>query len=824
MSYIAKSVIFDLVDNWGDLYSIALRQIDFYLDGSKITNLPITDYLAYSTQTNSSYDAAQVFDTTLPLTGASQYNTWFVSGTGLDRISVVFNIPLEFDSIVVNNYMNGSYLDETIRGAKNVVINYSTDAITSIVYNATISNATLLYVGLFDEHVAADVEDPQILVLIPRKYVNSFEEPYGNAKKVNYIEELYRNAKRVNAIEEPTLLPAKIFNLFEESSILTWHLVNGIEELYALMNVNQKVYAEIYGLKMGTSYIEYYTDAFVPKLSMNEWYDDTYAPKVIISEEYHDSRLPTRLYNEQYVDVPRPLKLVSMRYGNKPIAKSNKDLLYSESTVNKKLYYENYGDSSTIAKRFDESYGNKPTPKRTNEELYGSGYVVRNAINQIWNNVTIAQVAIDQSYAIITGDKAVKAFPELYDLNVLDAVLKYYEERYYMVSDSSLIEDITAEVFVTPFNADDPLNVLAPDPVEVEILGIDINSGMDKYAILATLTLASEKDYINCPLLGHVECILNGYSFNLFIETKSRQTTNEGGTSYTVSLVSHTAKLDVPYSKTMVLSFTDGLYASVIVQQMADYESITVDWQLDIDWAIPSYAISANGETPLSVIKKIVNAVGAIVQTKPNGDMMIISQYPISPKDFETEEPSVFISVETDISSIDDAIEIKDGSNAFVITDQGTSGAEITLEEVEISDTQKIIRGFRVPFDDGPFDLETSGGDSISINKTLAAVTANIPVDFDDSDNPEEWEYVEFVDWVGTTSYPIYSVISWEWLSEDLGSFQLSENGTLTCTSKTGNSESLLGIKYVTKYWKWTVTGPESRHAQLYVPELAETT
>jgi len=283
--------------------------------------------------------------------------------------------------------------------------------------------------------------------------------------------------------------------------------------------------------------------------------------------------------------------------------------------------------------------------------------------------------------------------------------------------------------------------------------------------------------------------------------------------------------LDSPYSKTMVLSFNNGLYASEIVQQMADYKNIIVDWQLDVDWIIPSYAISANGETPLTVIKKIVNAVGGIVQTKPNGDMAIISQYPISPKDFEIEEPTVIFSSETDIISMEDSIEINDGTNAFVITDQGTSGAEIKLEEINISDTEKLVRGFRIPFADGPFDLVTSGGDFISINKTIGFITAVIPVDFNTSDNSEEWEYIEFIDWVGKTQYPIYevdgvSIIEWEWLSEDLGSFQISENGTLTCTSKIGKSESLLRIKYNTKYWEWVVTGPESRHAQLYVPEL----
>ena len=53
-----------------------------------------------------------------------------------------------------------------------------------------------------------------------------------------------------------------------------------------------------------------------------------------------------------------------------------------------------------------------------------------------------------------------------------------------------------------------------------------------------------------------------------------------------------------------------------------------------------------------------------------------------------------------------------------------------------------------------------------------------------------------------------------------MGSFQLSEDGTLTCTVQNDSlKESLLRIKYKTKYWKWTVKGPLEAYAQVYVPE-----
>ena len=722
---------------------------------------------------------------TITLTSANADSIYYtVDGSDPDNTDTLYSTPIPmFDgtlkAIGVSSTLDDSEIASETYTFSLVPVKFHQPKriISQGVYRRQVYTAPTTRFGMFEYTYIAPPADPY-----PTK---TFEEPYT----------IFERSVRFS-IEEPYPL-ANIIN-------------NPIEELYFISLPINNLFNEIYGLKLGISIVQYYSDTPILKVLINEYYNDTYFLKCKIIEEYWDVLNPKKIVNEPYSGVFSPGINISMYYGDKPVVLSDKILRYNEATKNSKIIEENYSDYPVKIKITEEEYNDKAVLKRRYIESYTSSIFSKKVISQIWNIFPSVMLEIEETYKIITGDSAIKDFSEIYDFYILNKVSKQYEERYYMVSNSSLIKNITANVFV--------------NGIFVDIIGINIDSGIDKYAILGSLTLASEADYINCPLLGEVECVLNDYSFKFFIENRGKQIANEG-TSYTVSMVSPTAKLDSPYSKTMVLSFNNGLYASEIVQQMADYKNIIVDWQLDVDWIIPSYAISANGETPLTVIKKIVNAVGGIVQTKPNGDMAIISQYPISPKDFEIEEPTVIFSSETDIISMEDSIEINDGTNAFVITDQGTSGAEIKLEEINISDTEKLVRGFRIPFADGPFDLVTSGGDFISINKTIGFITAVIPVDFNTSDNSEEWEYIEFIDWVGKTQYPIYevdgvSIIEWEWLSEDLGSFQISENGTLTCTSKIGKSESLLRIKYNTKYWEWVVTGPESRHAQLYVPEL----
>jgi len=161
--YSAKSVILDLADNWGGGL-LSLGAVLFYSEGALIS-IGAANSTTYATSELGSYIKEHVFDTSLPLTGAAQYNAWFASSvTTNQRIIIVFDTLINFDQIKIHNTSNGG--NNTDLGAKNVVVTISTDAITSTVYGSAISNSAEIFNGVFDEHVASDVEDPQTLTLI----------------------------------------------------------------------------------------------------------------------------------------------------------------------------------------------------------------------------------------------------------------------------------------------------------------------------------------------------------------------------------------------------------------------------------------------------------------------------------------------------------------------------------------------------------------------------------------------------------------------------------------------------------------------------------
>lgn len=165
-TYTAKSVILDIADNWAGT-DLGLRSVDFWFEGSKITILPTTDFVAYETSfVSASYVGKNVFDTSLSKVDTSVGTSWSAENNVVinQRLICVFNSEIIFDEIRVNNYHNSG--GHGGRGSKNVKINTSSDSITDTTYDAAISNSTLIYDGTFDEHSAVNAEDEQTLTLI----------------------------------------------------------------------------------------------------------------------------------------------------------------------------------------------------------------------------------------------------------------------------------------------------------------------------------------------------------------------------------------------------------------------------------------------------------------------------------------------------------------------------------------------------------------------------------------------------------------------------------------------------------------------------------
>jgi hypothetical protein len=547
-----------------------------------------------------------------------------------------------------------------------------------------------------------------------------------------------------------------------------------IEESYEDAPYLVKVFQELYGLKIATHFDESYiiTAGIDPKN-----FEETYGLKLgtLFTEYYDDKPLPTKAFIEQYFDADLSVKVFQEPY---------EDILY-------------------LSKIFQEKYDEVPYITKIFQEKYDEYYTTLKLYSESWDIPEATQKSFIETYGI-SGDTIVNQFNEIYPLESLNLVQKQMILPYYLVSGTVVQYTPTASLVV--------------NGKDINFVSVSVEMGLDKYCIIVDVQLPSAVDYENCESLASAVLTIDGTNYNLFVESKTKSA-SINGYEYAIECLSETAKLDSPYSDPIIKEYSTKVLASVVINEMAAIQGITVDNQL-IDWELYPLTFSIQEETPLEVIRRIVNVVGGIIQTKPDGTLLLISEYQVSPKDWTTSTPEGIFSLETNIVQISESPVVNPGYNAFIITNQGSDSKTITLREEDVNSTTKIIKGFQVPFDEAnPPTLETSGGPIVTIQREDYPIIEQIPVV---EDNEFEWEIVEFLEWTGKTSYPIYEIVEYEWIEEDLGDITFKEEGTLTVDSSLYDAESLLRIKYNTKYWKWTVTGVTDKHTQFFVPVETE--
>lgn len=153
----AKTVVFDITNNWGDGADLGVRRIEFKFETGLLTPA-CTAYGTY--RKNASYDYAFAFNTALSKTGDGLNVSWHTGGYNNNtRLLVVFDAVQTFDEIVLNNYHDSGV--ETDKGSKQVTITRTLSTYTNTAYGGTITGGVVLNATQWPQHAAADAADDQ---------------------------------------------------------------------------------------------------------------------------------------------------------------------------------------------------------------------------------------------------------------------------------------------------------------------------------------------------------------------------------------------------------------------------------------------------------------------------------------------------------------------------------------------------------------------------------------------------------------------------------------------------------------------------------------
>lgn len=181
--------------------------------------------------------------------------------------------------------------------------------------------------------------------------------------------------------------------------------------------------------------------------------------------------------------------------------------------------------------------------------------------------------------------------------------------------------------------------IRVPDGPEIDCDNATWSTDRDSWGWRWSATLSNDaslqllKPDSNGP--KEVECTVNGYTFGGIVESYKIER-SFGQSQYVVSGRSTSAQLAEPYAPKTSAVVTDALTARQICEAQLINTGWVIDWQI-VDWVIPANVCSWQTRDPIGVIRQIIGAVGALVQTDPHQKVLrIMSRYPVSPHKWQS--------------------------------------------------------------------------------------------------------------------------------------------------------------------------------------------
>lgn len=301
---------------------------------------------------------------------------------------------------------------------------------------------------------------------------------------------------------------------------------------------------------------------------------------------------------------------------------------------------------------------------------------------------------------------------------------------------------------------------------------------------MASVEVAELADFASIGIGQSITLALGLESFVFVVDGKtlSRQAVTQQRCE--LSAVSPLALLDTPFAATI------RYYQSLAVSARAAVQALIgpVTWDLP-DWVIAPGRLMIEGVTPLGAARNIVAAIGAIVESNPDGSVVCRRRHPVSIAQYA--QAAVAHSLfDMDVISASARIAPSRGFNRVTIANEDGDGGSASPQIEYVPDAgdanQGTVRAYLSAM--RPVVL-THTGHPATVIASLGSVSRS------------EVETVEFVQGLASTRLPVTSITSAVWQHTDLGA--VSANGQALVAATAGFS--LLRLTYTVTSLDWRV-------------------
>lgn len=444
-----------------------------------------------------------------------------------------------------------------------------------------------------------------------------------------------------------------------------------------------------------------------------------------------------------------------------------------------------YGDASKVIASLIQIYGAAPTPINTLEQRYGEAVQAIAALAQAYD-LRPGLIALLMQHYSIAGNQAAALLDQPYDLQDRDQVQAVLNQVWALAGESGRHADLAGQ------------GLVSAEGHSFYPAAISIEAEQDIHWMSCELQTGKQADVLALPREKTFTVAVAGTTFVFRVENQ-REVKRHGQVEYVVSGLSPAAWLDEPYADPVSGELT-GLASALAAELAGD---IILHWQT-VDWYIGPGIWFAADESPMALLHKLAAAVGAMVQSCPDGSLQVAAAYPEPVSQWVTSPVAATMLERLSWFDLSPVFEHRPGYNRFLISDQLTTAESLRLEEEAISETRKEIRGYQTPWE-GNFSLWHTGGSWVVIE----------PMGVEER---QVTEVVEVVAGTGQTRYPVYAKGPLQWLQTNLGTVTWAEDGRLKADVE---GESLLSITYTTRCLLWLVHNPRNEQLQL-VADLEE--
>ena len=326
---------------------------------------------------------------------------------------------------------------------------------------------------------------------------------------------------------------------------------------------------------------------------------------------------------------------------------------------------------------------------------------------------------------------------------------------------------------------------------------ITLTTDDDSYCWSLTINTYDEPTYLACAVNKLITFKGSG-SFpesTFVIDERKLVNTPSEGKSFQISARSITALLG-DLSRPLHITWTD-VMAHDVIHQLCALKGISVDSSGIPNWRIT--VLSADGLTPIAIIKKIADACGGILQTIQ--DTLVVRQKYVTPPTLWSEGTAdhSILNLSSCIG-MTDYVDLRDNYTEVIVTDyQDTTSFSLSFSVLEKTVTEAVVAALSYP----TLDAKTIQ-DVVSTSHLPDGTNISYMGEFFDTVT----ETIEIINGKGVAPSIIFSLLNSTYKrNTDLGGVTAKGNNVVTSEIE---GTSLVTLTYLTQLHKFRLTTTDS--------------